>query len=855
MPLKKFESFEFGGVDSRSNPLNLPPNRFLRCLNWVPKEAGNLELRWGYSTVSVSTISATQIHTLIPYTLYNGTKYLIRFQGTTPYQVAIATGTVTSPTVRGAAFSSSARGSFYAFSNRIHYGNGTDQKWFDGTTWRDNGLRQLTSAEVANVVIGEGSRELTSSEASAITPAAAGGGTFSATSSSGILFYVSIFDVSANELGPATINVGSGRVTLTANQLVNFTGLPDLSTNNPNFVKLFSRTGDGTSSAYFCTNTSTTITSCTRSSTTLTVIATGHGLSTNDVVVLSGTTNFDSVYVVTVVDANTFTATLVQAVGQNTTGANTTGGTCKRIIKVANATTTGTVSSPSQDSSILVNDGNRGVAPSTTGLANPGYQLYLCIYNPAGGGHAGNRIILPVGRISSSNHRFNIRITGLPDLSGTDSEWSLLIGRTNDGAQIPYICADSNGNYFYTASGQTAITLTTQGALAQSLVNAGVELPTRNGVIPAACDKFAVVGDYIYAADSVSATIRRSASNASTKNSGYAGRPEQSWAPNDIETFPTNQVPTVIAEVDLELWAATRSHCAILSDLAGILAWRGPWRKGCCGPRAWARTDHGFFWVSGDKELCTFVNGLPVAISDEYEAAELALIGSSNLSTVECTYYRNASKVKDEIRIEFIKADGTRHTTIHDFRLADQRSPYGQGYGAELTGQLANQFTVFTADSEIIDANGDRQIWAGATNGQIYQLYSGADDGGTQYTADAITLANLGPMRVNVPMFDYYGDVNSTISIGTTMKTDTSSTAEFAFTPLPSKMAPDHENMYRWRVDNTAQAEIKSKCYLRFQLTSHSGDGNLNLNTIPHCPLESYGRIYEVIPALGQARN
>lgn len=849
MPLKPFEDFDLGAVDSRSNPLNMPKNRFLRCLNWVPKEAGYYEQRWGYSTVSVSTISATQIHTLIPYTLYNGTKYLIRFQGTTPYQIALATGTVTSPTVRGAAFSSSANGSFYAFSNRIHYGNGTDQKWFDGTTWRDNGLRALTSTEVANVVVSDGVYELTAAQNSTISLTPGSGGSFSATTGSGILFYVSIMDTNINEIGPATVAAGSGRVTLTLNQKVTVGNL--LNTGGANVVKLISRTGDSLAAAYFCTNTSTAVTSCTRSGTTLTVISSTHGLTSGDVVILSGTTNFDSAYMVTVSDVNTFTVTLNLASGQNTTGANTTGGTCKRIVMAASATTSVDVLAPTQDTSILVNDTNRGVPTTNASLANAGYQFYASIYNPNGGGHVGNRIAIS-SRYTTPNQRHNIRITGLPDLSGTDSEWSILIGRTNDGSVIPYQCADSNGNFFFTASGQTSITLTTQGALAQSLAGAGVEMPSRNGIIPSTCDKFAVVGDYVYAADSVSATIRRSASKISTKSNGFAGRPEQSWAPNDIETFPTNQVPTAIAEVDLELFAGTRSHCAILTDLAGILAWRGPWRKGCCGARAWVKTDHGFYWVSGDKELCTFVNGLPVAVSEEYEAAELALIDSANLSNVECTYYRNASKQKDELRIEFVTAAGVRHTTIHDFRLADGRSIYGQGYGSEFAGPLANRYTVFTAESEIIDASGDRQIYAGASNGQIYQLYSASNDGGTEFSSDAIGLLNAGPDRIDVPSLDWYGDQQVTVSISQNLKASTSTTAEFGFTSIKGEQVPTFENMFRFKAK--LDSPETTKTYIRFQLTSHSADGTLALNTIPHCPLETYGRIYEVIPIIGQVR-
>lgn len=807
-----------------------------------------MELRWGYSTISASTVNVSAITALIPYTLWTGTKYVIRVQGTTPYQVAVADGTVTSPTVRGAAFGSSAKGSYYTFNNHLHYGNGTDQKWFDGTTWRNNGLRALTATEIANVVVATGIQEQTAAQNSTITLTAAAGGSFAATTGSGMLFYVALFDTAANELGPATTSAGSGRVTVTASQKVTVANMPDYSATQPTVVKLIARTGDTTAAANFCTNTSTAITSCSRTSTTLTVISPTHGLSTGDIVVLSGTTNFDSVYSITVTDVNTFTATLFVAVGQSTSGANTTGGTCKRIIKAAAATTSIDVLAPTQDTSILVNDANRGLALSASGLAGPGYQFYASIYNPGGGGHVGNRIAIGGGKITRSDTRFNVRITGLPDLSGTDSEWSLILGRTGDGAQVPYLSADSNGNFFFTASGQTAITLTTQGALGQSLAGQGVELPNRNGIIPAACDKFAVVGDYIYAADSVSPTIRRSASQVNAKSAGFAGKPEQSFAPDDIDTFPTNEGPSALAEIDSETWVATLNDCAILTDASGILFWRGPWTVGCAGKRAFTKTDHGFFWLTGEKQLATFINGVPIAISDEYEKAELAQIGDSQLSAVELTYFRDAQKGLDVIRVEGQKSDGTPHTVVHDFLLKDGRSLFGQGYGAEFLGPLATAFTI----AKVRDANGHRQIWAGASNGQMYQLYSGANDAGTEYSADAIQLVNAGAVRIDAPFIDWYGDQNVIISVAQTLKADTSANAQFGFTPLTSYAAPDFDNMFRFRA-NLSIPQV-TKVYVRFQLTSHSADGSLALNTIPHIPLETYGQIYEVIPMVGQQR-
>src|SRR2546430_13047687 len=64
------------------------------------------------------------------------------------------------------AVASAAKGAGYFVNNRFHYGNGTDQKWFDATTWRTNGLPVLTTLQIANITVTEGVRELTIAERS-----------------------------------------------------------------------------------------------------------------------------------------------------------------------------------------------------------------------------------------------------------------------------------------------------------------------------------------------------------------------------------------------------------------------------------------------------------------------------------------------------------------------------------------------------------------------------------------------------------------------------------------------------------------------------------------------------------------
>lgn len=846
-PLLPFEQIDAGGVDSRSNPINMPRNRALRCLNWVPKQAGFWELRYGYSTVSMSTVSASAIHSLFPYRTWDGTKYVLFMQGTTLNVLNTSNGNVTTPTVKGAAVASSAKGAGFFANNRFHYGNGTDQKWYDSSVWRDSGLPALTMTQVQNVTIVEGVRELTGAENTSATLTGGGGGSFPADTLTGHLIYVAIFDTSVNEIGPSTVYAGSGRIKVTLNQKITVGSLPNLSAVNANWVKLIGGTIDGGNLAWFFTNTSTNLVSCTRAANTLTVVATGHGLSTGDVAILAGTGNFDGVYMVTVSDANTFTVALTLAQGANTGAV----GTVKRIIKAANATTSVDVLAPAQDTSYQVNQ-NLGLAASTVGGSQPGYQFYASMYNPTGGAHVGNRIAI-AGRALQTSYRSNWRLAGLPDLSGTDAEWTVLIGRTGDGAQVPYVCADNAVNWLYAQSGQTSLTVSDANLDGQH------ELPTRNGIIPAACNMFCLAGDYAYAADNGSPYLRRSGSLADDRAGLFTGRPEQSWAPDDIDTFPTAESITAMFEVDQEVFCGTLHDCALSVNLAGIQQWVGPFNVGIAGRRAGTKCGaQGFCWLSGDKQLCSFQQGVPLPISDEYELAELAQIGDQYLSQVELAYFRSAGLQKDEVRIEGRKADGTPYTVIHDFKLKDAYdapgSIYGQGYSSEFQAQLSSAFTV----GQVRDGNGALQIYAGAQNGQLYQFYSGADDIGSQYTGDMILLINGGPNRPNVPFVDYYGDENLKITLGRNLSSSIAPGAQWGFDP-PNEDADEAEAVQGAEQDFLYRVKLVppevQRLYVRFQLTSHSADGTLALNSPPHVPLESYGRLYELVPAMGDRRD
>lgn len=303
----------------------------------------------------------------------------------------------------------------------------------------------------------------------------------------------------------------------------------------------------------------------------------------------------------------------------------------------------------------------------------------------------------------------------------------------------------------------------------------------------------------------------------------------------------------------------TLHDSALSVNLAGIQQWVGPWAVGIAGRRAGTKCGAlGFYWLSGDKQLCTFNQGVPVVVSDEYELAELSQIGDAFLSTVECVYYRNAAQNKEELRIEGQKTDGTPYTIIHDFKLREVYSApgslYGQGYSSQFLGPLATAFT----SALIRDNNGRLQIYAGASTGQLYQLYTGANDVTNEYTADLIVLVNGGPNRPNVPFVDYYGDSSVKITLGRNLSSSIAAGAQWGFEPPNAdanvaQAVPGAEQDFLYRVA-LVPSEVQ-RLYVRFQLTSHSADGNLNLNSPIHVPLESYGRIYEVIPAIGDSRD
>jgi hypothetical protein len=189
--------------------------------------------------------------------------------------------------------------------------------------------------------------------------------------------------------------------------------------------------------------------------------------------------------------------------------------------------------------------------------------------------------------------------------------------------------------------------------------------------------------------------------------------------------------------------------------------------------------------------------------------------------------------------------------------LKDSRSPYGQGRGEEYLGPLATAYTIFqggSGQSALIDGTNTRVVWAGGSDGIIYQLYSGSNDAGTEFSADAVGLINAGPDRPNINCIDFFGDNGINISYlnalnGTVDKgesTDLRQISPLQGTPFA---IPGFEDGASWRVP-VPIPEVRH-VYLRVQLTSHSVDGSLALNALPHCPLETYGRLYKLAINIG----
>jgi hypothetical protein len=829
---------------------SLPQGAALKCRNFRPLDNGTLQLRDGFTALTMSAVTATAIHSPFAFTDSSGVDYILYFQGLVPKKYKVSDGTVSSVTVLGTAIASSSQWNGFFGNEHLYIQNGTDKKWFDGTSLRDNGIRAFTDAEIASIIIAEGVREHTTANLASVTLAGAAGTALSVSTKGGYLFYSPIYDTSEQELGPATLPIRSTtRLAIAAagTSFVNVAVLPDLSAVNTNWVKLIARTDDGGSRAYFVTTTSTAGATISRSGSTITVTATAHGLASGNIVILSGftDTDYNRVWCATnVVDVDHFTITMGSSQIAANYSASDSGGTVKKILAVANAATTATVNVATTSTAYVVNQ-LLGIAASSVGGAQPGYQFAASICNPDHGAHVGNFSNIASRMVNTT--RCNFRITGLPSLSGSDTEWKIQLGRTGDGGVVPAPIIDTAGNFTYCGNTDTVITIN------QEDIDGDFELPSRNGVIPATCDKLALVGDYAYAADSISSDIFRSASIAGTNNGDLLGDPYQSWAPNDVDTFPTHKIPTCIAENDYELVVGTKNHTAVLSNLSGFQGWRGPWKVGMAGKKAFCHAGpYGFIFLTGNKQLVSFIDGKPVPISEEYDAALLNQISDSNLSAAELFYEQIPEKGIDRVVVKGLNSSNQPIQVYHDFKLRDGRSTLGQAYDSQFASASPLGSTHDYHLVETPNAAGRAAVFACADNGRIYELESGSTDSTTEFDSEDITVLNGGTNRLSIPFIEWIGDGRVTVSVGNTLSTSDDSTSQFYFETLVTESFPDGADDNHWRAQIT-NPEMKWK-FLKFALTSHSADGSLALNTIPGCPVETYGRIRCIQPGIGNQR-
>jgi len=974
MALKPAETYPAGGVDSRSNPIVMPPDRCLVVHDFWPQQDGSYRLRDGYtllanglqsgipihsvisvtrpilqeqiSTTTLDAITATgsqsvqtastanlvvgaQVaidtganqeivtittvvlefrfgHTVIPggfiavFTKTHaagvavvGVGTVVFWQGTTPYVLNQATGTVISPTVKGAAIQSSSRFSYFYTNGHLHAFNGTDAKWFDGVYWRDIGLPILTAAQAAAITFLTGDTAITPVQAAAVSVTAISGGHWSGPTTVSAFF--AFFDTATNILASSAVALGSGPVAITTSQELALANLPVSPISTVVGLLGFQQAADPGAvfaTPYGASVPANRINSVTVSGDTVEINLLAHGLTTGNVITLdqSNVTTIPSFgpFAITVIDANNFTFTTPSASLYTT--AQLQGGAVCVLIVVPHGTTTGTIdfsgtvgqgisfNASGQNLLPYINDTTQisGLPASGIGGSQPGYLFYASIYNLVTG-HVGNRTQIGF-RLNNTADVASIVFSGCPIF--TDSEWVLLLGRTGDGAEIPYAIIDQYANWQFVPNGQATFTLFPYG------IDGNSELPSRNYPPPGTLDcnyqysllpggatqnppiigtfgSAWVESDHCCGTLAGSPTIYRSGSALDMREGTFVGLPEQSWDPTDIETFPTGNPVVAGHGYQQESWCFSMEDCGILMELNGETSWQGPYNVGAAGQHAWARGWQNLpFWVTGEKQLATVslggwqqmagmtstANAGPILISGEYEAALLAQIGDAYLSQTEVCYIRKPVEMIEVLRIKCFDVNGNPFTIIHDFNLRDEKSPYGQAYEEIFVGILGSAFT----QEAIRDQNEKPQVIAGGSDGNLYLLYSGGNDNGTQFTAQALRLVNMGPQRTAAKFLEWYGDRNAQWYITKKLNSTFNIMQMDNLTQESPEEVQGQDGDSRWSVVIPKPEMVHA--YILLQLTSHSADGTTALSVPPHMPVEMYGRIWLVAPQLGAAR-
>lgn len=839
------EKFDFGGVDSRSNPINMPLNRAIRCLNWVPLQGGWLRLRLGYSVITAETPTdhtqsfvpdggstptfTSAIHSLDFYSSWDTSQHFALY-GQAGRITKFNMGDSSQQIV--AQLLSAAKWNTFRANNKIYLGNGTDMLWYDGTTWRRIGLAPFDATLFASVKVTPGVTVMSDVQIAAMSSAVVGsGGSLVPTAASGLQFYASAFDTAENDLGPAAV-VGAPAIIVSTGSSVTLAGLPDWSVTNPTWINVISGTFDGLTNSFPIYRSTAVIASVARVGGAATFTLASGTVSGGDIVLIKGVTttgdpndeSFNGMFFVESVSGSTFIVTqpeLADAAG--------TGGTLSSLLTTDNTGGTVTVTDLNLDQSLIMSSGI-GLAANAVVSDNQGYQFYISPYRINGGGHIGNRI--PLGNRVLLPVASTVRISGMPSPASIDPELVGLIGRTEDGAQIPYACVDTAGDFVIVPGPSTDI------IISGSNIDANSELPFNNGV-PPGMDKFCQVGGRSYGNPPNSPFIYRSNSDVDQTTGAFLGVAAESWDPSKVETFPTAEAVTCLNDYDSQAWVFSFNNLAILDETAGYVNWQGPYPTGAAGPRAFVKTDHGPYWVSGKRQLCTRGNTGPLPISEEYEASLLSRIGAQYMKDVELAYYIDPELGKDYITIKAQDSTGQVFEIIHDFKLRDDNSPYGQAYVREFEDTLGNLFCI----KRIQDQNFVDRLWAGDSNGLLYQLENAWNDNGVEFDADYIQLLYLGPEKLSMSSLEFQGD--GFIQMSWLNRLD-KGTSDMELLTSAVRRGNEPNFIYNGNIKHTEARNA----FVRYQLTSHSADApktflnGFGMNDPPHMPLEVYGSMF-----------
>ncbi len=268
------EKWTFGGVDSKSNPLQMPQDRALRCSNWTPNPGGWLELRRGYTSAVGDYSTDAEIHSFANFQTLdlNGqpVRWLMIGSGREVWQLNLGVGYLQ---LLGELPSSDKWGTFTA-NGQLFIGTKKGVWFWDGKKLRKSGIRQLSATEAGAVTVGVGTYSPTSDEIAAVTltPGASGGNLNGPTTQTGIQVYMVYFDTIMQTFG-CSAAIGS-RLQLTGTGAVNkisLTGLPNLASVSSALVKVFALTKDGGQPAGIACESALTC-SITSSGTTATIV-------------------------------------------------------------------------------------------------------------------------------------------------------------------------------------------------------------------------------------------------------------------------------------------------------------------------------------------------------------------------------------------------------------------------------------------------------------------------------------------------------------------------------------------------------------------------------------------------------